>query len=644
MRIAVCGAGPAGACVAGALARRGHAVLLLDRRAQPASEAEGQSIQLSLSPRGLRALALAGLADAARARAIPLVGRAFHPRDGGVVLLKPGNPAWQNHSISRADLTRVVLDWALAHPGVEPRLGEACVDVQRNPCAVLLRGPGGAMRPETVDAVIGADGVASSVRTALIRAPGVDFAKKTAAWGYAELAVPPAPGGGHRYEAPAIHIWPRGRFFLVGFPARDGSYRCTLVAPRAAWTRPDSLERIFRETLPDVAPHLSLPLGDVVRAPLAPISIVRCGTWTDGERLALVGDAAHATAPFMGQGVNLALEDAAELVAAVDACGGDLPAAFARYSALRVPEGIACCDLSERAATALLRMPPPGQVPEETPLSLLNFRGHGYAEVARRFIPGWTPSVYANVAPPGASDALGIPEELLERTALEPDEALFAQGAPADALYVLESGTLRLRGPELGQVRLSGPAVVGEMGWFGTALRTADAVAESPCAVGRVSYDHLERYCREQPGPGMELVRALAALAMDRFKGRHHERAGYIALVAPPGERAALARWVAGARERLGAVALVADEETAPSLEAQGNVRLARWVRPLARGGAFQLEALAVGGALRGVVAPGGEALLPGSTWLAVRERGVPVALSLTEASAQLAGMVEAAP
>jgi hypothetical protein len=141
----------------------------------------------------------------------------------------------------------------------------------------------------------------------------------------------------------------------------------------------------------------------------------------------------------------------------------------------------------------------------------------------------------------------------------------------------------------------------------------------------------------------MELVRALAALAMDRFKGRHHERAGYIALVAPPGERAALARWVAGARERLGPAALVADEETAPALEAQGHVRLARWVRPLSRGGAFQLEALAAGGALRGVVAPGGEALLPGSTWLAARERGVPVALSLDEATALLAGL-EATP
>jgi kynurenine 3-monooxygenase len=629
--------------VAGALARRGHRVLLLDRRAEPASEAEGQSIQLSLSPRGLRALAHAGLAEAARGHAIPLVGRAFHPRGGGVEVLRPADPTWQNHSISRADLTRVVLDWALAHPGVEPHLGEACVDVLRNPCAVLVRGTGGAVRQEAVDAVVGADGVASAVRAALIRAPGVDFAKKTAAWGYAELTVLPLAGGGHRFEAPAIHIWPRDRFFLVGFPAKDGTYRCTLVAPRAAWTRPDSLERIFKETLPDVAPHLARPLAETVRAPLAPISIVRCGTWTDGERLVLVGDAAHATAPFMGQGVNLALEDAAEFIAALDGCGGDFQSAFHRYSTLRVPEGIACCDLSERAATALLQMPPPGQVPEETPLALLNFRGRGYAEVARRFIPGWTPSVYANVAPPGAADALGIPGELLERSALEPDETLFSQGSAADALYVLESGTLRIRGPELGLVRLSGPAVVGEMGWFGTALRTADAVAESPCAVGRVGYDKLERYCREQPGPGMELVRALAALAMDRLKGRHHERAGYLALVAAPGERGALARWVSAARERLGAVALVADEETAPVLEAEGHVRMARWMRPLSHGGAFQLEALAASGGLRGVVALGGEALLPRSTWLSARDRGVPVALSPEEGSALIAGL-EVAP
>ena len=84
-RIAVAGAGPAGAYVSGALAAVGHRVLLLDRREDPASEREGSTIQLSLSPRGVRALARVGLAEAVLARALPLgcarpAGRPTGPR------------------------------------------------------------------------------------------------------------------------------------------------------------------------------------------------------------------------------------------------------------------------------------------------------------------------------------------------------------------------------------------------------------------------------------------------------------------------------------------------------------------------------------------------------------------------------------
>jgi kynurenine 3-monooxygenase len=641
-RIAVAGAGPAGAYVAGALAAVGHRVLLLDRREDPASEREGSTIQLSLSPRGVRALARVGLAEAVLARALPLEGRAFHPRGGEVAVLRPKDPSWQNHSVSRSELTRTLLDWALGHADVEARLGDACVDVTRAPCAVLVRSADGSVRQERVDAVIGADGVASAVRAALVRAPSVDFSKKTSAFGYAELTVTAGGRGEHRYETPAIHIWPRERFFLVGFPARDGTYRCTLVLPRAAWTRPDSLERIFSETLPDVVPHLARPLGEILRAPLSPISIVRCGTWTDGERLLVLGDAAHATAPFMGQGVNLALEDASELAYALETTGGDLPEAFRRFSASRVPEGIACCDLSERAASALLKPPDPRQAPEDSPLSLLNFRGHSYAEVARRFIPGWTPSVYADVAPPSTGGVLGVPTALMEQSLLSPDERLFERGAVADALYVLESGTVCVESPEVGRIRLSGPTVVGEMGWFGTHTRTADVVAEGPCVVGRVSYVQLERYCREQPGPAVELVRALSAMAMDRLKGQFHERGGYLALLATPGSADALSSWVAAERERLGEHVLLSDAALGPRLEQAANVRVARWVRPLALGGVHQLESLALGGGLKGVVAFQGAETLPTTLRSVLSERGLPTALDAAGASALLQSLEHA--
>ena len=59
--------------------------------------------------------------------------------------------------------------------------------------------------------------------------------------------------------------------------------------------------------------------------------------------MAILGDAAHPTLPFLAQGANLALEDAWVLAAAVDRW--PLPEALSRYQALRRPR-------VERAITA----------------------------------------------------------------------------------------------------------------------------------------------------------------------------------------------------------------------------------------------------------------------------------------------------
>jgi salicylate hydroxylase len=55
-------------------------------------------------------------------------------------------------------------------------------------------------------------------------------------------------------------------------------------------------------------------------------------------RIALLGDAAHPMRPFLAQGAAMALEDAAELGAALAALGAgqaDIPAALARYAGQR---------------------------------------------------------------------------------------------------------------------------------------------------------------------------------------------------------------------------------------------------------------------------------------------------------------------
>jgi len=93
MKVAVVGAGPAGALIACGLAERGCAVTLFERRSDPLRVPDAQrTIQLSLSPRGLKALEAVGLREAVMARGIPLAASAFHPRVGTSRLLPYPDP------------------------------------------------------------------------------------------------------------------------------------------------------------------------------------------------------------------------------------------------------------------------------------------------------------------------------------------------------------------------------------------------------------------------------------------------------------------------------------------------------------------------------------------------------------------------
>lgn len=578
MRIAVVGAGPAGALIACGLAKRGCSVTLFERRSDPLGVPDAQrTIQLSLSPRGLTALDSVGLREAVLAQTISLEARCFHPREGASRVLRYPDPTWRNASIDRHTLAATVLQRALAQPGLTTRFGVTVADVDGRSADVLTRAADGGLSHEHFDLVIGADGVASQVRAALVRSPVVDFAKRISPWGFAELSFTlPA---GDAYRVPAIHVFPRETFFIASFPGRDGRLHGTLVAQHSAWQAAREaglLTDLLRRELPELWPCLSRPLEEVTGLPLHPISIVRCGSWTDGERLLLAGDAAHATAPFMGQGVNIALEDGAALLRAWDEADGDRKQVCAAYQQARVAEGLACCDLSERAADLLLRMPPENPPTVPHPLTRLNFLGHRYAEVARDVILGWQPEIYAQAAAPALGDGLQFPAALLERFEASAGDLLFRQGDQADELLVLLTGSVKITSPSLGALSLRGPTVIGEMGWLGQPLRTASVTCETPCDLARLSYARLDTFCSTQPAIALPLLRQLATLAMQRLSGRFHRAPGYLFLEAGA-DAQPLERLAAEFRELLAGTALIGGEREAEILGRIG-LRLTRLI------------------------------------------------------------------
>ncbi len=327
MKAIVIGAGVGGLAAALALKAHGVAVQILEQ----APEIREVGAGLQISPNGLAVLRALGV-EAGLAR-IAVRGQATVLRDYRrtaevlrMDLTGAASPG-RFYYVHRADLIDL-LARAVRAEGVQISLLQEVAKVTPGTSPRLHMANGADM---TADLIIGADGLHSAVRHALNGEDAPVFTGQVA-W----RALVPSDGSwpdeAHVQMGPGRH--------MVTYPLRGGQLiNIVAVQERRAWVAegwshqddPDNLRAAFADfggraakLLPQVT---DAGLWGLFRHPVAKV-------W-QRDNVALMGDAAHPTLPFLAQGANLALEDAWVLAACLGSGRDDPAAALARYQNAR---------------------------------------------------------------------------------------------------------------------------------------------------------------------------------------------------------------------------------------------------------------------------------------------------------------------
>lgn len=347
-RIVIAGAGLVGSLLSVYLSRKGYFVDVFDRNPDPREAREenraGKAFNLTLCDRGFTALDEVGVGDHIRNLSVPAYGRFVHNEHGELAFQPYGNNSEALYSILRSDMSQAMVEFAAQQPNVEFHFHEKCVGLGLSPLEVEFKNMRtGAQRREKAYLLFGADGAFSGVRSYLQRFHRLSYSQEFLDQGYKELTVPATATADWVAEKNVLHMWPRGRYMLLGFPNTDGSFTGSLHMPfegpesfASMETESDVID-FFKEKFPDVVDQIPNLAEEFTRCPPSPMVMVKCSPWTLQGKVALIGDAAHVLYPYYGQGANSGFEDCSVLMECFEKYGDDWRTVFSEYERLRKP-------------------------------------------------------------------------------------------------------------------------------------------------------------------------------------------------------------------------------------------------------------------------------------------------------------------
>ncbi|WP_404307177.1 FAD-dependent oxidoreductase [Neorhodopirellula lusitana] len=325
MNIAVVGSGIAGTTMAWQLADHGHSVTLFEQAGKCGPIGAG----ILLQPSGQAVLARLGVLDEVRLKTAKISNLLAQHRSGRTLVHLPYEKVSNELfglGVLRSHLFHILFDRCVS-AGVQVREGQLIASYSATDDGVELIGKDGDKKGR-FDLLIAADGSRSRLREHSGLTRSIREYPDAALW-----TIGPYTGSQDRL----LQVVGRCGRLMGMLPVGDG--RCSffwgLKKTEEPHVRTAGLDAWKRQVIE------FCPLAEEAVADIQSLDEVTYATYRNSRmrrvtqgRVAFIGDAAHATSPHLGQGLNLALVDAAVLAEQMS-IHADYQDAFTAYETLR---------------------------------------------------------------------------------------------------------------------------------------------------------------------------------------------------------------------------------------------------------------------------------------------------------------------